>query len=189
MSSHHIVREKQEPALLILDNDNFPAEQLGQLLEWSPTVFTSLSAAEKLNSMGIKIDFILQQGSAAYLQSDIKVIPVESDNLIEICLKYLIVNGYSAVNIITESFQLKDIEYYADKINIVIFEEHKKIFAISPKFSRWKTKGETIEFLTEAKHLHVDGLEKVSSKKYITVQDGFYSVLFEGTFLFIAEEI
>ncbi|MFD2144372.1 hypothetical protein [Mucilaginibacter antarcticus] len=38
MSSHHIVREKQEPALLVLGLDGFDEEQLGQLLEWSPTL-------------------------------------------------------------------------------------------------------------------------------------------------------
>ncbi|RZK41505.1 MAG: thiamine pyrophosphokinase, partial [Pedobacter sp.] len=38
MSSHHIVREKQEPALYIHQLGNFDEEKLGQLLEWSPTV-------------------------------------------------------------------------------------------------------------------------------------------------------
>ena len=41
MSSHHIVREKQEPALLVLGLNNFSTELLGQLLEWNPTVITT----------------------------------------------------------------------------------------------------------------------------------------------------
>ena len=46
MSSHHIVREKQEPALLVLGLDDFPDELLGQLLEWSPTVIVTADTVE-----------------------------------------------------------------------------------------------------------------------------------------------
>ena len=56
MSSHHVVREKQEPALLVLGLDGFDDELLGQLLEWSPTVITTQQIAERLNAYGIKID-------------------------------------------------------------------------------------------------------------------------------------
>ena len=35
MSSHHIVRERQEPALLITDVYSIDPELVGQLLEWS----------------------------------------------------------------------------------------------------------------------------------------------------------
>jgi len=61
MSSHHIVREKQEPALLILELGLFEEEHLGQLLEWSPTVLVNDASAEKLHSLGIKFDMLLTQ--------------------------------------------------------------------------------------------------------------------------------
>jgi thiamine pyrophosphokinase len=35
MSSHHIVRDDQEPALIIANGAACSAELLGQLLEWS----------------------------------------------------------------------------------------------------------------------------------------------------------
>ncbi len=72
MSSHHIVREKQEPALLVLGLDNFPNELLGQLLEWSPTVITTSQTAEKLIVNGIKIDWIITDGDEDISQSDVK---------------------------------------------------------------------------------------------------------------------
>ncbi len=59
MSSHHIVREKQEPALLVLGLDSFSDELLGQLLEWSPTVIVTELTAERINAYGIKIDWII----------------------------------------------------------------------------------------------------------------------------------
>jgi hypothetical protein len=38
MSSHHFVRDQQEPALLILALEAFTYDSLGELLEWVPTV-------------------------------------------------------------------------------------------------------------------------------------------------------
>ncbi len=61
MSSHHIVREKQEPALIILSTQNFEEEYLGQLLEWSPTVIVAESIIEQVQSLGIKIDIIVSK--------------------------------------------------------------------------------------------------------------------------------
>ncbi len=46
MSSHHIVRDDQEPALIIANGEACSAELLGQLLEWSPLVIVLDSAIE-----------------------------------------------------------------------------------------------------------------------------------------------
>ena len=48
MSSHHIVKEKQEPALYIHQLGDFNEEFLGQLLEWSPTVIVAAGEYEKV---------------------------------------------------------------------------------------------------------------------------------------------
>ena len=56
MSSHHIVREKQEPALLILSLEGFEYENLGQILEWSPTVIVQQEIYEIADSLAFKID-------------------------------------------------------------------------------------------------------------------------------------
>ena len=59
MSSQRIVRAKQEPALLILSLNNFGDEELGQLLEWSPTLIATPAVAEQLVVYGIKVDLII----------------------------------------------------------------------------------------------------------------------------------
>jgi hypothetical protein len=46
MSSHHIVKEKQEPALYIHHFGNFDEEYLGQLLEWSPTLLVATNSGK-----------------------------------------------------------------------------------------------------------------------------------------------
>src|ERR1700712_1586807 len=113
MSSHHIVREKQEPALLVLGMDSFPTELLGQLLEWNPTVITTPQTASLLNDYGIKIDWIITDNAGELLQSDIKQMPAGSDGLTEAALKYLVTHNYPAVNIITDDLQLKDYLFFA----------------------------------------------------------------------------
>ncbi|CAN5515831.1 thiamine diphosphokinase [soil metagenome] len=189
MSSHHVVREKQEPALLILGMDSFPGELLGQLLEWSPTVIVTADTAEKMNSLGIKIDWIIAGDEAAALQSDVKVLPGGFDGYIASALTYLVSSGYPAVNIVTDEFDLADYESFAGEINLVVFSRDKKIFPVTSGFSKWKPHGEVIELLSIPARLKTTGLEMINEHHYKTTADGFYSLSFDTPYLFIAEEI
>ena len=58
MSSHHIVREKQEPALIIANGEACSDELLGQLLEWSPFVVVLDGALDRVLHRQIKIDVL-----------------------------------------------------------------------------------------------------------------------------------
>jgi thiamine pyrophosphokinase len=189
MSSHHIVREKQEPALLVLGLNDFSPELLGQLLEWSPTVITTGDTAESLHEQGIKIDWIIADDSHRSLQSDIKLMPTGNDTPAEAALKYLITHNYPAVSIITDDLQLKDYLFFADKINIVIFHANRKIYAINSGFSKWKPGGEILEVLTHPHELHLSGLDPLGNHSFKTTHDGFFSLQFDEPFLFIAENL
>jgi thiamine pyrophosphokinase len=188
MSSHHIVREKQEPALLVLGLNNFSDELFGQLLEWSPTVIVTPLTAEKVHAYGIKIDWIIGDVTEN-LQSDIKHMLAGDDPLAEAALKYLVTHDYHAVNIITDDLQLKDYLFFTDKIDMVIFNGSQKIYAVNSGFSKWKPAGETIELLSAPQHFHSSGLESLEPHRYKTSHDGFFTMQFEQPFLFIAEEI
>ncbi|WP_053406712.1 hypothetical protein [Persicobacter sp. CCB-QB2] len=59
MSSHHIILDNQEPALLVLDFHACSSEQLGQILEWSPTVIIPEHLFPEAQMKGIKIDILL----------------------------------------------------------------------------------------------------------------------------------
>jgi thiamine pyrophosphokinase len=189
MSSHHIVREKQEPALLVLGLNNFSDEQLGQLLEWSPTVITSQQTAEKLNSYGIKLDWIITNDENEVLQSDVKLISTGENTLIDAALKYLIELNYPAVNIISDELNLKDYEVFANKINLVIFNNGKKIYPVTSGFNKWKPSGEIIEILSQSGKIDFTGLGKIKNQLYKTTHDGFFSLHFNEPFLFIGEEL
>ena len=59
MSSHHIVRDDQEPALIIANGAVCKPELLGQLLEWSPLVVVLDSAMERVMELDVKVDVLL----------------------------------------------------------------------------------------------------------------------------------
>src|SRR6201989_2012200 len=116
MSSHHVVREKQEPALLVLGLDNFDDDLLGQLLEWSPTVITTPQTAEQLNAFGIKIDWIITDAAGEDLHSNVKTIPQGNSDVVSIPLPFLVKQAFPAVNIVTDNFTLDDYLPFAGDI-------------------------------------------------------------------------
>ncbi|HVW96454.1 MAG TPA: hypothetical protein VHA56_10850 [Mucilaginibacter sp.] len=187
MSSHHIVREKQEPALLLLGLDHFDEEMLGQLLEWSPTVIAVPQTAEKLNSLGIKIDWLVADAANEAIQPDVKMVVADGEDITQTILDFLIAHGYPTVNIVTDNADLNRLLPYVTQIGLVIFNGGKRIFPVTNGFSKWKPAGEIIEVLTPAKHLSVSGLADIGNGRYQTQRDGIFSLRFEGKFLFLAE--
>jgi thiamine pyrophosphokinase len=192
MSSHHIVREKQEPALLIINLGDFEEEQLGQLLEWSPMIFVVQEMVDKVVSLGIKIDIVLSaKAKNDYtLQEHVKVLNVEEE-AIKTGMNYLISEGFPSVNIITNKFIADDYSKFVNQIDLVVFENDKKIYPVKSGFNKWKAAVEKIFLLNEntIKKLEIIGLENTEKELYKTQNDGFFSLTFEGDHLFIAEEI
>lgn len=56
MSSHHIVRDNQEPALIIANGADCGDELLQQLMEWSPYVLALDGAVHRLLERNIRFD-------------------------------------------------------------------------------------------------------------------------------------
>ncbi|HTM98138.1 MAG TPA: hypothetical protein VL088_05330, partial [Pedobacter sp.] len=134
MSSHHIIREKQEPALYIHYLGDFDQENLGQLLEWSPSVLVAASEYEKALSLGIKIDVVVGVADQLQVQENTKFIYAGVENLPTV-VKYLIAEGYPAVNIIGNENRFDDLVDFLPEINIVLFTETEKSYAVKPGFS------------------------------------------------------
>jgi len=188
MSSHHIVREKQEPALLILSLEGFDYENLGQILEWSPTVIVMQEIYELADSLAFKIDAVITRDPHFNTQEDTRLIITDIDP-VEDAFKFLLGEHYSAVNVIASEFLLKDYALFVDYIDIVVFVAEKKIFPVRSGFSKWQPAGEQIKFLHEVHDLHTRGLKKLEDHVYETEKDGFYVLQFDQEFTFIAESI
>lgn len=189
MSSHHIVREKQEPALLILSMDNFDPELLGQLLEWSPTVIATQDTAEELTSLGIKVDRVVGDENATDLQSDVKYLSTFGALPIQTMLSFLIAENYAAVNIVTNEFKPDDYIPFVSKINLVILHEQKKTYPVSSGFTKWLPGGDVITLHSQPKDLVSSGLTQTATGQFATLADGTIKLEFAESYMFISETL
>ncbi|TRX39680.1 thiamine diphosphokinase [Flavobacterium restrictum] len=156
MSSHHIVRDDQEPALIIANGASCNPELLGQLLEWSPLVIVLDSAMERVMQLDIKVDVLLgdfdrgfdpEQYQTTQYPLEIVHTPDQNKTDLEKALDYLIARKIPAVNIVWATGKradhtitnLTNIVRYRNLIQIVILDDHSKIFLLPNKFEKWYT--------------------------------------------------
>ena len=164
MSSHHIVREDQEPALIIANGESCDAELLGQLLEWSPFVIVLDAAIQRVMHLDIKVDVLLgdfdRDFDFAYYQKNqhpieiVKIIDQDKTDL-EKAFDYLIDKKIPAVNVVWATGKRADhcisnitnIVRYRNLIKIVILDDYSKIFLLPKKFKKWYVKDTIISLI------------------------------------------
>lgn len=164
MSSHHIVRDDQEPALIIANGAECSRELLDQLLEWSPFVIVLDSAIERVLELGIKIDVLLGDFDRGFdaeyykeKQYPLEIIHTPNQNKtdLEKAFDYLIQKGHKAANVVWGTGKRTDhtitnitnIVQYRDQLKIVILDDHSKIFLLPKKFEKWYTKNSIISLI------------------------------------------
>jgi thiamine pyrophosphokinase len=154
MSSHHIVRDDQEPALIIANGAACSTELLGQLLEWSPLVIVLDSAMERVMHLDIKVDVLLGDFDRGFdadyyteKQYPIEIIKAPDQNKtdLEKAFDYLHARNIPAANVVWATGRradhtitnLTNIVRYREKLKIVILDDHSKIFLLPKKFKKW----------------------------------------------------
>lgn len=172
MSSHHIVRDDQEPALIIANGAACNPELLGQLLEWSPLVIVLDSAIERVIELGIKVDVLLgdfdRNFDANYYKEkqyplEIVHTPDQDKTDLEKAFDYLYERKIPAVNVVWATGKradhtitnLTNIVRYRDKLKIVILDDHSKVFLLPKKFEKWYTANTIISLIPIG---HVSGI-------------------------------
>lgn len=150
MSSHHIVRDEQEPALLVLNPHTIRREILDGLLEWSPTVIANESGAITLHEWGIKVDYVLSEETHPTSQLNYKKIHIEADKLaIASTIAFLQKRNYHTINIIGNP-QHEGVFQMATKsgMEVVLFEsDSKQMLVRSGSFSKWYPKNLRLSIL------------------------------------------
>lgn len=186
MSSHHIVKEKQEPALYIHEFGAFNEEYLGQLLEWSPTVIVAASQYEKVVSLDVKVDIVVGNLEAGVeLQENIRVIPQQKEGIAD-AMEFLVKEQYPAVNVISKINSFDDLTCYLPDINLVLFTDEAKHYAIRDGFSVWKPAG-TVFLIDIIAYFEADNLMQRDEREFVVVEDGLVSFRFQAPYLFIGE--
>lgn len=178
MSSHHIVRENQEPALLIADAHTISFEKIQELLEWMPTVVVLSSEVETVIAWGIKVDVVITPLAEMNLwrdklaeQTPIRLISYNpNDDPLQTAFYFLVASKAVAVNCLlsskddlikVESFSNLDIEAFVDN----------KLWSWMKKghFEKWFPSGATLYLSPEEMKSE---FPEFTSDSYRTVKDG-----------------
>lgn len=172
MSSHHVVREKQEPALIIANGEACSSSLCGQLLEWSPFVVVLDGAFSRVLDLGIKVDVVLGDFDSNNMSIDeiessqfpIEIIhtPDQNKTDLEKGIEFLIEREFPAVNIIWATGRRMDhalanlinLVKYKSKIQLKIIDDYSIVYPLhsSPMvFSKWYKKDTPISLVPVGK--------------------------------------
>ncbi|MDO9552686.1 thiamine pyrophosphokinase [Rhodonellum sp.] len=196
MSSHHFVKEQQEPALLILKTEGVDFEQIASLLEWSPTVLVAQDAVEAVISWGIKLDVVLAdldfQAKNSHLleeQYPMKFRTLVHGDFLNEGIQYLKETEHSAVNVV--GFDHKDVfglESLLENLDIVIIDGPIRYFPIkNGTFRKWYPEGSLQlhapeNMLLEMKTGETTAFIKINHATFVEVEEGFSSFQAKGIF-------
>lgn len=176
MSSHHIVRENQEPALIVSAYNELEAEYIGQLLEWSPTVIANDDTVDFFLAADIKVDVVFSTKGGTYPQEQIKVFPMQRGFIPE-ALDYAIRHNHKAINIVGNV--VDDITAYCHLINIVVLFDGARYVYVRERYEKWKEAGARM-FIAERKLKSLVGIKKVGPDTFVVAQDGFIYLEFNA---------
>ena len=164
MSSHHIVRDDQEPALIIANGAACSDELLGQLLEWSPLVIVLDSAMTRVHDLGIKVDVLLGDFDRNFdanqyktSQYPIEIVEIQNQEKtdLEKAFDYLIARKIPMVNVVWATGKRADhtfaniacIVKYQKLLKIVILDDYSKIYQLPRNFEKWYVKNAIISLI------------------------------------------
>jgi thiamine pyrophosphokinase len=164
MSSHHVVRDTQEPALIIANGEACSIDLLNQLLEWSPTVMVLDGALQRVLELGIKIDIVLgdfdrEHHPEQFLahQQPVEIIhtPDQNKTDLEKGIDLLLSRNHKAINILWATGRRADhtinnvtnLVRYKDEATLVMYDDYSKIYCLPNSFDKWYVKGTPISLI------------------------------------------
>lgn len=196
MSSHHFVREGQEPALFILDQTSFSI--IEPLLEWAPLVMVAENAVELVLSWGIKIDTVIRRDRSLHEleqllenQFPVEVIAIENQ-MVAAVLGIIEAKGHVGINIVGQRSDevLEIIENFDGNLQVNLLASHQKwSFIKHGSYEKWLQPGTTITIRTKSSgNLSTKGLENVMGQRWSAVSPG-PAVINSNQPLWIAEDL
>ena len=164
MSSHHVVKENQEPALIIANGEACSDELLGQLLEWSPFVVVLDGALPRVLERGIRIDAVLGDFDscpdptsllASYGPVELVHSPDQSQTDLEKAIAWLMRKNHHACNIVWATGRRADHTFnnlitlarFAGQIDMVLWDDHSRVFPLRHSFKKWYPAGFPVSLL------------------------------------------
>lgn len=166
MSSHHFVREEQEPALLIVDAENISLSAIEPLLEWSPTIMVNYSIIDTVISWGIKIDYIICNNVKELSNYDIPpttkvVVGSELYGKAQDLLNHCSNEALVVVGNFEKNHELA-INHMND-VKISFYDGQYRYVYIKEEFRKWLLEEEKLKLYTDSDEYKTSGLVKESN--------------------------
>lgn len=185
MSSHHVVREAQEPALLILDPAHLSGPGLAPILEWSPTIIAIADAIAPLTGNGLKIDVVIAEqhqltelSSLLETQAPVHIVIIQpGESLLTAAFGYLTAKKHQAVNVLSSPDQLQQglseqLAQQEQGLSIVLLDgEVRYALYRTGQFSKWLPAGEKLHLSPALASGHVSTSGFSHNPQQATLQD------------------
>ncbi len=186
MSSHHVIRDEQEPPVFILDIEN-NINDIKQLLGWSPSVWAIEEHTEWLMSQNVKVDGVLcthpeshirlNQQSGEYL-----IEKFNENNLLEGILQITNKKDYTGINIFCNKSQKRELilavkELYFSLPMTIFTDNEVTIVTFNKRFKKWYPENQKLKILS--------GI--LLSAESLKGSDGIYQLEKEGLIQLNAE--
>ncbi len=174
MSSHHFVKEGQEPALIIAKATVVPLEKIQELLEWSPTVIVIEPALQMVLSWGIKIDVAIVSGSsvdswkkALHQQGPLKLLSYSDEEPLTIAFYFLISTKQRSAHLVAswDKDLSSLITPFQDRLSVVVTTgQIRWSFILSGKFEKWMPENSSLEIFSLVS----------ANEKLLTLEEGIF---------------
>ena len=191
MSSHHFVKEGQEPALLILDA--LSLELAEPFLEWAPLVMvtdtvltTVLRWGTKIDVAFVQVDKIEEMKTELADQFPVEIITYQNEkDLLSIAFNFLINRKQKAVNVMTETsdslFEIMD--QFTQKIQVDVFDHNINWVCIpNGQYQKWLPAKSRLIIRNDAKdNIQFTGLTR-HQKYWEAEKDGMVTIQSDRVF-------
>lgn len=216
MSSHHIIRDNQEAALIIANGEPCSVALLEELLEWSPFIVVLDGALKQVLEWGIKVDVWLgdfdsiESENIDFGGQDIEKVhaPDQDKTDLQKAFDYLITKNFHSVHVLWGTGKRQDHHFnniftaaqWSEQMSISFIDDYSRAFICPKAFKKWYPKGTPLSLLPcgEARDVTTKNLvwnlendvlclpHKTSSSNEV-LMDGFVEISYGAGYLILIE--
>ena len=174
MSSHHFVKDGQEPALIVANGESCSYELLVQMLEWCPFVVALDGAYTRLAKLQIKPDLVIgdfDSIDSSVISDDVVFLQDSNQKNTDLqkAIDHLLTLEYREINVVWATGKRLDhtinnlmtLAKYP-KVQITLYDNYSKVFLAPSPFKKVYSKGSPISLIP----LPVCGGIKTNNLKY-----------------------